>query len=47
MADGGEGRLKRIRCPQVLPVLGGEVVERQQLGKIIGDLRDRLAKLRP
>jgi hypothetical protein len=29
------------------PVLGGVVVERQQLVEVVGELRDRLGKLRP
>jgi hypothetical protein len=29
------------------PVFGGEVVEREQLVEIVGDLRDGLAELRP
>jgi hypothetical protein len=36
-----------IRGPQVLPVLGRVVVERQQLVEVVGDLRDGLAELRP
>jgi hypothetical protein len=32
---------------QVDPVLGGEVIERQQHLDIVGDLRDGLGKLRP
>ena len=35
-----------IRGPQVNPVLGGVVVERQQPLEIVGDLRDGLAELR-
>src|SRR5665648_1008489 len=37
VADGGEGRLDRVRGPQVDPVLGGVVVEREQLLDVIGD----------
>jgi hypothetical protein len=29
------------------PVLGREVVEREQLAEIVGDLRDRLRELHP
>jgi hypothetical protein len=29
------------------PVFGGEVVERQQLGQVVGDLRGGLGELRP
>jgi hypothetical protein len=35
-----------IRGPQVNPVLGGVVVERQQPLEIVGDLRNGLAELR-
>jgi hypothetical protein len=45
MPDGGEGRLDRVRGPQVDPVLGREVVERQQIIDVIGDLRDGLGSL--
>jgi hypothetical protein len=45
--DRGEGGLDRVGGPQVDPVLGGVVVERQQLVKVIGDLRDGLRELRP
>ena len=43
--DGGEGRLDRVRGAQVDPVLGGEVVERQQHVEVVGDLRDGLGPL--
>src|SRR5256714_13874892 len=43
--DGGERRLDRVRGAQVDPVLGGEVVEGEQLVEVVGDLRDRLAEL--
>ncbi len=46
-ADSGEGGLDRMGRPQVDPVLGGEVVERQQLVGVVGDLLDGLGKLRP
>lgn len=36
MPDGGEYALDRIGCSQVIPVLGGEVVERQQCFFILG-----------
>src|SRR4051812_22360915 len=36
-----------VRGPQVDPVLGGEVVERQQLVDVVGDLPDGFAELRP
>lgn len=38
--DGGEGGLDRVRGAQVDPVLGGVVVERQQLLDVVGDLED-------
>src|SRR5665647_3933701 len=47
VADGGEGRLDRVRGPQVDPVLGGVVVEREQLLDVIGDLRHGLGELGP
>src|SRR3954464_7123826 len=40
--DGGEGGLDRVRGAQVDPVLGGVVVEREQLVEVVGDLRDGL-----
>ena len=43
--DGGERRLDRVRGPQVDPVLGREVVERQQFLLVVGDLRDGLGPL--
>ncbi|GED83205.1 hypothetical protein TNCT6_02900 [Streptomyces sp. 6-11-2] len=45
-ADGGERGLDRVGRPQVDPVLGGEIVERQQLGLVVGDLLDGLGELR-
>src|SRR5450759_2319249 len=39
--DGGEGRLDRVGGTQVDPVLGGEVVEREQHVEVLGDLGDR------
>lgn len=44
--DGREAALDRVGGPEVAPVLGGEVVERQQLGLVIGDLLDGLGELR-
>ena len=41
VSDRGEGRLDRVRGAQVDPVLGGVVVEREQLVEVVGDLRDR------
>ncbi|WP_218010286.1 hypothetical protein [Actinomadura chibensis] len=46
-AHGGEGRLDRVRGPQVEAVLGGEVEERRQFGFIIGDLLHRFGELAP
>ncbi len=46
VADGGEGGLDRVRGPQMHPVLGGVVIEGEQLVEIVGDLRDGLAELR-
>ena len=37
----------RVSGPQMHPVLGGVVVEREQLVKVAGDLRDGLGELRP
>src|SRR6266536_3405072 len=45
VTDGGEGRLDRVGGAQMDPVLGGEVVEREQLVEIVGDLGDGLAEL--
>src|SRR6266571_3348079 len=45
VTDGGERRLDRGGGAQVHPVLGGEVVERQQLVDVVGDLGDGLAEL--
>lgn len=36
MPDGGEGALNGVCRPDVLPVFGGEVVERQQIGPVLG-----------
>jgi len=44
--DGGEGGLDRIGRPQMHPVLGRVVVEREQLLEIVGDLRGSLGELR-
>jgi hypothetical protein len=38
--DGGERRLNGVCGPQVDPVLGRKVVERQQFLGVVGDLRD-------
>jgi hypothetical protein len=43
--DGGEGRLDRVRGAQVDPVLGREVVDREQDVDVVGDLRDGFAEL--
>src|SRR3954451_7913215 len=40
--DGGEGRLDRVRGTQMDPVLGGVVVEREELVEVVGDLGDGL-----
>ena len=40
-----EGRLDRICGAQMYPVLGGEVVERQEFVEIVGDFGDRFAEL--
>jgi hypothetical protein len=37
----------RIRRAQMNPVLGGVVIEGEQLVEIVGDLRDRFGKLGP
>ena len=44
--DRGEGRLDRVRRAQVHPVLARVVEERQQLLRIVGDLRGGLGELR-
>ena len=46
MADGGERALDRVGRAQVLPVLGGEVVEGEQHVAILGQALDRLVVLR-
>ena len=46
MSNGSEGRLDRVGRAQVNPVLGRELVERQELLDVVGDLRDRLGELR-
>lgn len=46
-SHGGEGRLDRVGGPQVDPVLGGEVEERQQLVLVICDPLDDLGVLSP
>jgi hypothetical protein len=45
--DRGESRLDGIRRAQMNPVLGGVVIEGEQLVEIVGDLRDRFGKLGP
>jgi hypothetical protein len=47
MPHSREGRFDGIRGAQVNPVGSWVVVEREQLVDIVGDLRDRLGKLRP
>lgn len=44
--DGGEGRLDRVRGFEVNPVLGGEIVEGQQLLSVVGDLGGGLGVFR-
>jgi len=44
-SDGREGLLDRVGRPEVGSVLGGVVVERQQLVQVVGDLGDGLAEL--
>ena len=46
MADGREGALDRVGRAQVLPVLGGEVVEGEQHVAILRQAFDRLVVLR-
>src|ERR1700704_3110553 len=46
MADGCEGALDRVGRSQVLPVLGGKVVEGEQHVAILGQTFDRLVVLR-
>jgi len=36
MPDGGKSALDRVRGSDVLPVLGREVVKRQQVGAVLG-----------
>ncbi len=45
VTHGREGRLDQVRGAEVDPVLGGEVVEREQLIHIIGDLGGGFAEL--
>ena len=47
MPDGGEHALDRVGRPQVVPVLGREVVERQQRVPVLGQAGDRLLVLGP
>ena len=35
MADGGEGTFDGVRCADALPVHGGEVIEREELGAVL------------
>ena len=44
-SHGGEGRLDRVRGPQVDPVLGWVVVEREQHIEVVDDLGDGLGPL--
>jgi hypothetical protein len=44
--NGGESRLDGVGCAQMNPVLGGVVVEREQLAEVVGDLRCGLGELR-
>ena len=46
-ADGGEHALDRIGRAQMVPVLGGEVVEDQQRVTILGEAGDRFLVLGP
>lgn len=46
-AHSGEGRLDRVRGPQVDPALGGEVEERQQFFLVIGDRLTTLGYFAP
>ena len=41
MPDGGKGADHRVCCADVFPVLGREVVERQQIGAVLGQAFDR------
>jgi hypothetical protein len=45
--DGGERRFDGVGRAEVNPVLGGVVVEREQLLEVVGDLRRSLGELRP
>ena len=45
MSDGGEGALDWIRCAEMLPVLGREVVEGEQRFAILAQAIDRLLVL--
>ena len=47
MPDGGEHAFNRVGCPQVVPVLGREVVEGQQRVLVLGQAGDRLLVLGP
>ena len=40
VADGGEGAFDGVRCPDVLPVFGREVVEGEQIGSVFGQAFD-------
>ena len=45
VAHGGEDTLDRIRCAQVVPVLGGKVEEGEQGVAVLGQARNRLVVL--
>ena len=45
VADGGERGLDRVGGPQVLPLLAGEIVEREQLLQVVDDLRGHRGEL--
>src|SRR3954470_8315537 len=47
MADRRERALDRVRGPQVLPVLGGKIVEGEQGVAVLHEARDRLVVLDP
>lgn len=44
--DGADGGFDRVRCSEVDPVFGGEIVERQEFTGLVGDLLHRLWLLR-
>ena len=47
MPDGGEYTRERIRCPPVIPVLGGEVIEGQPGVAVLGQALDGTGLLGP